>query len=256
MKILVTNDDGIYADGIQQLTKELESDKDNEVIVVAPDREQSATGHAITLHKPLRVAEMNFKGIDSRTLAVNGTPADCVKLGVETILEESPDLVISGINRGPNLGHDVLYSGTVSAAFEGILLGIPAIAVSLATYENWDFTYGAKFIRGLVNYLDKEELNPNELLNINIPSLEKDKLKGVKVTKLGNRSYTNIFDQRVDPRGEAYYWLAGDIVEEDNDEETDVTAVNQNQISITPVRLNLTDFEGIKELNKKDLELF
>ncbi|SJZ31482.1 5'/3'-nucleotidase SurE [Selenihalanaerobacter shriftii] len=256
MKILVTNDDGIYSDGIQYLVKALEKENKHEIIVVAPDREQSATGHAITLHRPLRVKEMNFEDIDSKTLAVDGTPADCVKLGVEAILDEKPDIVVSGINRGPNLGCDVLYSGTVSAGFEGLLLGIPSIAVSLATYEDWNFTYAAEFISGLVQNLNQKDLSSEVLLNINIPSLDKDELKGVKITKLGNRSYTNMFDERFDPRGEVYYWLAGDIVEEGNDEGTDVTAINQKQISITPVRLNLTDFKEIKALNEKELELF
>jgi len=256
MKIMVTNDDGVYADGIQHLTKALEKGEEHEIIVVAPDREQSATGHAITLRRPLRVAEMNYKDINSKVLSVDGTPADCVKLGVEAILDDEPDLVISGINRGPNLGCDVLYSGTVSAAFEGLLLGIPSIAVSLATYEDWNFSYAAEFMRGLVKSLDRDDLRSDVLLNINIPPLDKEQLEGVKVTKLGNRSYTNMFDQRIDPRGEEYYWLAGDIIEEGNDEQTDVTAINQNQISITPIRLNLTDFDTIKELELKGLELF
>ncbi|ADL13063.1 5'/3'-nucleotidase SurE [Acetohalobium arabaticum] len=256
MKILVTNDDGIYADGIQQLARALAKNPDNEVLVVAPDREQSATGHAITLHRPLRVKEVNYDSADAESLAVNGTPADCVKLGIEAILEEKPDIVISGINRGPNLGCDVLYSGTVSAAFEGILLGVPAVAVSLAAYDDLNFTYAAEFISELVEDLAEKGLDKEVLLNVNIPPCNREELEGVQITKLGNRSYINTFDQRTDPRGEDYYWMGGDIVEEGNDEETDVAAVNQQRISITPIRLNLTDFEAIEELSQKDLDIF
>ncbi|MBM7623440.1 5'/3'-nucleotidase SurE [Sporohalobacter salinus] len=256
MKILVTNDDGIYADGIQQLVKALEKKPDNEVLIVAPDREQSAMGHAITLHRPLRVKEVDYQDIKAKSLAVNGTPADCVKLGIEAILEENPDIVISGINRGPNLGCDVLYSGTVSAAFEGILLGVPAIAVSLAAYDELDFTCAAEFVSELIDDLKERGLNNEVLLNVNIPFCSKEELEGVQITKLGNRNYVNTFDERIDPRGEVYYWMGGDIMEEDNDGETDVVAINKQRISITPIRLNLTDFEVMKELDQIDLELF
>ncbi|MGM0471915.1 MAG: 5'/3'-nucleotidase SurE [Bacillota bacterium] len=256
MKILVTNDDGIYAEGIQQLVKAIERDDRHEVVVVAPDRERSATGHAITLHRPLRVKEMNYSDINARSLAVDGTPADCVKIAIESILEEKPDVVISGINRGPNLGCDVLYSGTVAAAFEGLLFGVPAIAVSLASYEDCDFVYGAEFIREFIADLELKELDPEVLFNINLPACGKDNLAGVKFTNLGNRSYINTLDERTDPRGDTYYWLAGDVVEDDNDQQADVVAVKQNQISITPVKLNLTDFDLVEELNGKDLNLF
>ncbi|MCK8823471.1 5'/3'-nucleotidase SurE [Fuchsiella alkaliacetigena] len=256
MKILVTNDDGVDSAGIQELIKALEAKEENQVVAVAPDKEQSATGHAITLYRPLRVKEMNYRDIESKFLAVDGTPADCVKLGVEAILDEEPDLVISGINRGPNLGCDVLYSGTVSAAIEGLLMGIPAVAVSLVSYKDWNFKYAARFVSELMDSFKQSQLREKTILNINIPPLTKEELKGVKVTKLGNRSYTNLFDKRVDPRGETYYWLAGDIVEEENDDESDVAAVNDDYISITPIHLNLTDFSVIDKLKEENLELF
>ncbi len=248
MKILLTNDDGIFAPGIQKLCQILE--KKHQVIMVAPDRERSATGHAITLHQPLRAKEMTFKGIKSKTIAIDGTPADCVKIALETLLDEKPDLVISGINAGPNMGYDVLYSGTVSAAIEGVLLGVPAIAVSLVTDKDWDFDYAAEFIERILNKYAVKEIDSKLLLNINIPANSNGKYQ---VTKLGNRSYCNTFEQRTDPRGERYYWLAGEVVEEDNDQDTDVVAVREGRTSITPLQLSLTAHLEIESLKSWDI---
>ena len=248
MKILLTNDDGIFAPGIRALCKELE--KDHDVTVVAPDRERSAAGHAITIHYPLRVKEMEFDGIDSKCIAVDGTPADCVKIAYEALIEEEIDLLISGINIGPNLGRDVLYSGTVSAAIEGLLLGLPSIAVSLVADDHWDFKDSAKYMRKFVKEYQKQSLKKDVLLNINIPI---DYKKGTKVTELGDRGYTNSFEERFDPREEKYYWLAGELVEEGTVEGTDVTAAKNNFISITPIKLNLTSHEHLNELKKWDI---
>ncbi|WP_027338759.1 5'/3'-nucleotidase SurE [Halonatronum saccharophilum] len=248
MKILLTNDDGIFAPGIQNLCKELE--KEHEVVVVAPDRERSAAGHSITLHHPLRAKEMSFEGIESKCIAIDGTPADCVKIAIESLLEDKPDFVISGINAGPNLGYDVLYSGTVSAAVEGLLLGVSAIAISLVTDDKWEFSQGAKFVNKLLKEYKRRDLAKDILLNVNLPV---DFNGSSRITKLGNRSYTNSFEQRLDPRGERYYWLAGEAVEEDNDEETDVRAINEGYASITPIKLSLTAFKKMENLRKWDL---
>lgn len=248
MKILLTNDDGIFAPGIQTLCKKLE--EDYEVVVVAPDRERSATGHAITLHHPLRAKEVYFSKIKSKCIAVDGTPADCVKIAVESLLDEEPDLIISGINAGPNLGHDVLYSGTVSAAIEGLLLGIPSIAVSLVSDDQWDFSQAVNLVTKLLEEYKRQGFKKKSLLNVNIPLNCRE---GFKITTLGNRSYKNTFEQRTDPRGERYYWLAGEVVEEGNGEKSDVMAVSEGFASITPIRLQLTAFEEIEGLNNWDL---
>ena len=248
MKILLTNDDGIFAPGIRALCKELE--KDHDVTVVAPDRERSAAGHAITIHYPLRVKEMEFDGIESKCIAVDGTPADCVKIAYEALIEEEIDLLISGINIGPNLGRDVLYSGTVSAAIEGLLLGLPSIAVSLVADDHWDFKDSAKYMRKFVKEYQQQRLKKDVLLNINIPIDYKEE---TKVTELGDKGYTNRFEERFDPREQKYYWLAGELVEEGTAEGTDVTAAKNDFISITPIKLNLTSHEHLDELKKWDI---
>lgn len=248
MRIVLTNDDGIYAEGLRTLLRRL--DKEHEVFVFAPDRERSATGHAITLHHPLRADQVEFRDIIAQCWSIDGTPSDCVKLGIEGILEKAPDLVISGINKGPNLGTDVLYSGTVSAALEGMMMGIPALAVSLATYESWDYTYAAEFTALMVNWLKENPMKKVGLLNINVPSLAREQITGVAVTKLGKRQYNNSFERRVDPHGRVYYWLAGEVVDDLEEEGTDLGAIKNNQISITPIAINLTDFAVHSELSK------
>ena len=239
MRFLVSNDDGIYAPGIKALRQALE--EIGQVIVVAPDRERSATGHGITVSRPLRTTDIKYKNSTTRGYAVDGTPADCVKLGLEAILEEPPKLVISGINLGPNLGTDVLYSGTVSAAYEGVINGVPAIALSLNTWKEPDFTLAAQFVKEYVPEVLKHQFPPGVLLNINIPhGIEP---KGIKVTKLGNRRYINVFDQRTDPRGRTYYWMAGEPQNlNEDDPETDVYAVKEGYISITPIQIDVTHY--------------
>lgn len=244
MRILISNDDGIQAEGINELRKFLQ--ENNELFIVAPDRERSATGHKITMHRPLRVKEMKYPGQSSKGWAVDGTPADCVKLGLEALLPTPPDLVVSGINKGPNLGTDVLYSGTVSAAIEGIINGIPAIAISLASYEYRDFSFSGNLIMKLVSELGKE-LPQRTLLNINVPP---GPPRGIKVTRLGHRKYINIFDKRTDPRGRVYFWMAGEPFDLDEDDpETDVWAVKEGYISITPLHFDLTDYSLMEQLN-------
>jgi 5'-nucleotidase len=252
MRILISNDDGIEAEGINQLRLFLQ--EEHELFVVAPDRERSATGHKITMDRPLRVKEHAYPGSRTQGWAVDGTPADCVKLGLEALVPAPPDLVISGINIGPNLGTDVLYSGTVSAAIEGIINGVPAIAISLASYENNDFSESGKLIKELVAKLGRE-MTKNSLLNINMPPCRP---RGIKVTKLGHRRYINIFDKRTDPRGKVYFWMGGepcDLDEEDPD--TDVWAVREGYASITPLHFDLTNHGFISSLKNmmKKLEI-
>lgn len=243
MRILISNDDGIQAEGINELRCFLQ--EENELFIVAPDRERSATGHKITLHRPLRVKEWSYPGTQVKGWAVDGTPADCVKLGLEALLPYPPALVISGINIGPNLGTDVLYSGTVSAAVEGIINGIPAIAISLASYKSRDFFYSGKLIKELVSRLG-DELPRRTLLNINIPP---GTPRGIKITRLGHRRYINIFDKRTDPRGRVYFWMAGEPFDLDEDDpDTDVWAIKKGYISITPVHFDLTDYKVIDQL--------
>lgn len=249
--LLVTNDDGIHAEGIQYLSQVLhEEGQGYRLSVIAPDRERSAVGHAITMHQPLRVEKLSF--IHNRELsgwAVNGTPSDCVKLAIEAILEDKPDLVISGINRGSNLGTDVLYSGTVSAAVEGLIMGIPSVAVSLTDRgEEKDYRYAARFINKLIPALMNSAIQASTLININVP-VHTDQVKGARVTSLGTRRYKNIFDQRIDPRGSIYYWLAGELVEDDPENaDSDTRAIRENYISITPVHFSLTDRQAMPDL--------
>lgn len=252
MRVLLTNDDGIFAEGLHALRKELEEVEGLELFIVAPDRERSASAHAITIHRPLHVEELNLNEGRSRAWAVNGTPADCTKLAVEAILRDRPDLVISGINRGSNLGTDVFYSGTVSAAIEGAILGLPSIAVSLATWENPDYTAAARYTRLLALKVAEVGLPPYTLLNVNVPPLDEQEIAGVAITRLGVRRYTNVFDRRVDPRGRVYYWMAGEVDDPDADPESDVMAIKNNMISVTPLHLDLTYHRLRKDLPNWD----
>ncbi|MDW7651553.1 MAG: 5'/3'-nucleotidase SurE [Bacillota bacterium] len=254
MKILLTNDDGIFAEGLQMLAKEIEKIADT--FVVAPDHEQSATGHAITMHRPLRAERVKYlHSPDLPTWAVNGTPADCVKLAVEAIMPKRPDMVISGINRGANLGTDVLYSGTVSAAIEGVILGIPAIAVSLAEYKEPRYEYAAEFVSRLASVLHRKNVKSDTLLNVNVPGCGKEKMQGVAITRLGVRQYKNAFEKRTDPRGRTYYWLAGELMDVQDGDDTDVAAIKACKISVTPIQHDLTNYGLIDSLKKWSIEL-
>jgi len=248
MIILLTNDDGVFAEGIQALAETLLSDKsvkNADLYIIAPNHEQSAAGHSITMHRPLRAEQVKFYHNPAlRGWSVNGTPADCVKLAIEYLLPQKPDLVISGINNGANLGTDIFYSGTVAAAIEGAILDVPALAVSLTDQTNPNFCFAADFVLQLVKDSITDNLSKNTVLNINIPSGERADIAGTAVTRLGVRQYSNAFEKRVDPRGKDYYWLAGkvtDIFEDEKD--TDVAAISNSYISITPLHLDLTDFQ-------------
>ncbi|MEW6522037.1 MAG: 5'/3'-nucleotidase SurE [Bacillota bacterium] len=246
---MLTNDDGILAEGLQTLKSHLECLPEVELWVVAPDRERSASGHSITIHQPLQVQELAGNG-KTKSWAVSGTPADCTKLALQALLETRPDLVVSGINRGPNLGQDVYYSGTVSAAVESALLGVPALAVSLTAFENLDYTFAAKFAAGTAWHVLKTGLPRGTLLNINVPALDPGQVAGVAVTRLGVRRYRDAFDRRVDPRGRTYYWLTADAPDHEEPDDTDIGAIRNNLISITPIRLDLTHHDLMGELRQ------
>jgi 5'-nucleotidase len=240
-RILVTNDDGIFSQGIKLLASavaEAPVEGGVEVWVVAPDREQSAMGHALTLSRPLRMQR-----VEERWFAVDGTPTDCVNLGVLHLLKDSPpDLVFSGINFGLNLGDDVTYSGTVSAGFEGTLLGIPSVAFSQEIAEGFSFEPAARFARQVAELLLSQELPRDLLLNVNVPA---GPIEGVRFTKLGRRVYKQSVIEKLDPRGRKYYWIAG-VPQWHAAEGTDYGAVSVGRISVTPLHLDLTHYPGLE----------
>jgi 5'-nucleotidase len=246
MNILLTNDDGIYAEGIRVLYEALNGL--GRITVVAPDVEQSAVGHAITLTDPLRVKKIS-RGGKFFGYATTGTPADCVKLAIRSIMRKKPDLVVSGINLGPNVGYSVLYSGTVSGATEGAILGIPSFAVSLDTYNNPDFSYAGKFARKLAGVVYQHKSLPKgTLLNVNIPAITEKRIKGVRVVKQSGNAIEERFDKREDPRNRTYYWLTGELVKSDGSDEADIETVRKNYVAITPIHCDMTDYGFIDEL--------
>ena len=251
MNVLITNDDGINAIGIRSLAKELS--KVSNVTVVAPDRERSATGHAITMHHPLRISRVDNYEENILAFSVDGTPSDCVKIAIESILENKPDLVISGINNGPNLGTDVLYSGTVSAAIEGAIHNIPSVAFSIVTNsKNINYEGALHYSCKLIEYFYKKNIPENIILNVNVPSANPSEIKGIRVSELGIRRYENNYVERKDPFGRSYYWLAGSLLEIENKSESDIKTTMENYISITPLHFDLTDYNYLKEMRSWD----
>ena len=259
LKLLISNDDGISALGVRTLANTLAT-AGHQVTVVCPDGERSATGHGLTLHHPIRAEQV--EGIfhpDVIAWSCSGTPADSVKFALSAVLKERPDLVLAGINHGSNLGTDILYSGTVSAALEGLIEGIPSIAFSLASFKACDFQPAADFALTLVR---KVALNPfpiPTLLNVNVPPVSSGEIKGVKITRQGLRRYEETFEKRLDPRGKSYYWLIGEVVEDIEQPDythlppevpTDVRAIGENFITITPLQYNLTDVQGFQHLHR------
>lgn len=243
-QILVTNDDGITAPGIAALCDALT--EVGEVTVVAPERPRSAGGHAITLHKPLRADIVTMpSGIPG--YSSNGTPSDCVVLGLLAIMPHC-DLVVSGINLGPNLGEDLTYSGTVSAAMEGAICGIPAIAISLASESNPDYQPAANFAARLAHQVLQHGLPADVLLNVNVPDLPAAQIGCPLITRQGKRRYEGRVERREDPRGRPYYWLGGEIIEDIAGEGSDGEAIMNGHISITPLHLDLTHHRFAKEM--------
>ncbi len=242
MNILVTNDDGIHAPGIRILAEVL-CNLGN-VFVVAPDRERSAVGHALTLHHPLRATK-----VDANIFAVDGTPTDCVNLGIHSLISCKPDIVISGINRGGNLGDDITYSGTVSAAMEATLMGVPAFAISLVTDgEGANYLAAALFASKLADTIFRKGLPEDTFLNVNIPDLPMDSLLPPLITRQGKRVYDGTIINKVDPRGRDYYWIGTVNLNFLDIEGSDNAAVSQGHISITPLHLDLTNYNSITRL--------
>ena len=238
-RILVSNDDGIHAKGLQALVKAMEPL--GEIWVVAPLHEQSATSHSLSLHDPLRIRQ-----VAERQFAIDGTPADCVYVAINHLMKASrPTLVVSGINHGPNLADDVIYSGTVAAAMEGAILGVPAVAFSLVTRKTFAFEHAAEFAHSLVKTLIAQTLPLRLLLNVNMPAY--GKITGYQVTKAGRHSYGADVIEKEDPRGRKYYWLGGTGYEHVNEPGTDVTAVHDEHLaSVTPLMIDLTNHSQLE----------
>ncbi|PLX69424.1 MAG: 5'/3'-nucleotidase SurE [Denitrovibrio sp.] len=249
MKILLANDDGIYSEGIYALYEKLSEIGD--VTVVAPISEQSAVGHAITIAEPLRFTEF-YKFGKLFGYGIKGTPADCVKIAISDIMDDRPDLVVSGINHGANLATNVIYSGTVSAATEGAMMGVRSLAVSLCTKEKFDFMPSAEIGAYFADYLYKSELPKNTVLNVNVPALSKDKIKGWRFAKQGNSRYLDTFAKRKDPRGGSYYWLVGEKIEIDKTPDCDESMIENGFVSVTPLMFDMTNYDMYNQL--KDTE--
>jgi 5'-nucleotidase len=258
MAILISNDDGIFAPGINALADALKKEEDlfGEVYVVAPDRERSATSHSLTLHRPLRIKELGEK-----RFSVDGTPTDCVLLAMKTLLPEKPKILISGINHGANLGDDVTYSGTVSAALEGTILGIPSIAISLVGQDRFEFDLAVGFARSLAQSVMVKGLPKGVFLNVNVPGdlvgySQKDGNLPFSVTHTGKRDYGSVIFEKMDPRNRKYYWIGGDPSGFEKIPGTDCNAVLQKQISITPLQADMTDYRFLEELRHWELHEF
>jgi 5'-nucleotidase len=249
MKILLTNDDGIMSKGLQTLAQNISSLGD--VIIAAPDRERSAVGHAITINNPVKIRKIHLGCNEKEAYAIEGTPVDCVKIGINVILNNvKPDILISGINNGINLGTDVIYSGTVSAAIEGTILGIKSIALSADNRDDCGLETAARFACNVSKILHQKKMPYGTLLNINIPALPWDKIKGIKVANLGVKKYADNYIRRRDPRGNDYYWLTGDILEEDNCKDCDIQAFKDGYITITPIQYDLTRYDMIQKIKE------
>jgi 5'/3'-nucleotidase len=246
VKILVTNDDGINAPGITSLADSLRNL--GTVAMVAPDRERSAISHALTLHHPLRAVR-----VGDNKFAVDGTPTDCVNLGIHSLLDFKPDLVVSGINNGGNMGDDVTYSGTVSAAMEATLMGIPAFSISLVSAgEGINYHAAAEFALKLADVIKMRGLPEDTFLNVNVPDLPADRLLIPKITRQGKRRYDGMIVDKVDPRGKSYYWIGTVDLNFHDIEGSDYSVVSRGHISITPLHMDLTNYASIAVL--KDWE--
>jgi len=249
MHILCTNDDGYLARGIGVLASAARGL--GSVTVVAPDREQSATSNSLTLHHPLRVRRST-----DGALVVDGTPTDCVILAINELMEERPDICFSGINHGSNMGEDILYSGTVAGAMEATVIGIPAIAVSYAgsAFEDlpaWEDVVSS-VLRGII---EKDDFPADTLFNVNLPPIEPTQVKGVRVTSLGKRRYSDSLTKAVDPSGREYYWIGGGEVSWTGAEDSDFTAIREGYISVTPLHLDLTNYKLLEEIRGWRLSL-
>ena len=254
MLILLANDDGIHAPGLFALYQALKPEYD--LCVVAPESEMSAVGHAITLSSPIRVKKIRKKGREFG-YAVQGTPADCVKIAVQELLDVPPDVILSGINLGANVGVNILYSGTVSAATEGAFLGIRSAAISLDTIKDPDFTFAASFSKEIIRFMIKADLKDGIALNVNIPAVSKDKIRGVSMTRQGTSRFIERFERRTDPRGNRYYWLTGEKFLENGNSENDSIALKNRSITMTPIHYDLTaegELQRLKQIEMPSLK--
>ncbi|GKS59944.1 5'-nucleotidase SurE [Nitrospira sp.] len=241
--ILITNDDGISSVGLQALARVMS--RLGTVWVVAPDRERTAVGHALTLHKPLRVTRVR-----ARWYSVNGTPTDCVNLAVQQVLPKRPALLVSGINRGVNLGDDVTYSGTVSAALEGTIMGIPSLAVSQEGRERFRFPVGAAYALVVARMMLYQALPPETLLNMNVPDQPRAAIRGLRVTRLSRRRFDNPIIEKLDPHGRHYYWIAGTRITWKRQADSDHTALRERYVSVTPLHLDMTHVDVLEEIRR------
>jgi 5'-nucleotidase len=248
-RILISNDDGVHARGIKALRKALEEVAD--VTVVAPDRERSGASHSLTMDVPLRTHR-----IKENIIGVDGTPTDCVLLALKLLLPEPPDLVVSGINRGANMGDDVTYSGTIAAAMEATLMGIPAIAVSLCRCESgaYDYEASAEIAREVALMVLERGLPEGTLLNVNVPNIPREEITGVEIARQGKQVYEEAVVEKQDPRGRTYYWIGGQLTSWEPEPDTDYAAVSQRLVSITPIHLDLTDYRAMDVLRSWPLE--
>jgi 5'-nucleotidase len=241
--ILLTNDDGVYSEGLTALRECLQ--KQHDVYIVAPEKERTCVGHAITLHKPLRMKELG-----DRIFATNGTPVDCILLGLKILLPQPPEFIISGINKGPNMGQDINYSGTVAAAKEGAFLGIPSLAVSINARKDYRFADAAKITEDIVNMMKSNTCLTRTFLNINIPNIPYEKIEDFMVTRLGKRVYNDSIVERIDPRGGSYYWIGGNSHSFDLIEGTDFYAVENGYTSVTPLDVDVMSDGSINILKQ------
>lgn len=250
--ILVTNDDGITAPGLRTLIGVM--NQIGEVVVVAPDAPQSAMGHAITINSTLHCNQITIDDGPQKEYACSGTPADCVKLGVHEILKRKPDLCVSGINHGSNAAINVIYSGTMSAAMEAGIEGIPAIGFSLLDYD-WgaDFSHSISVIKKITTQVLENGLPQGVVLNVNIPKLKTSDLKGIKICRQAKAYWVEEFDKRTNPQGREYYWLTGTFINEDKGEDTDEWALQNGYVSVVPCQFDLTAHHSIQQLNTWDL---
>lgn len=247
MHLLVTNDDGIRAPGLQALAEAVAPF--GTITILAPNRNWSASGHVKTLTRPLRVEEVSLANGRS-AIACDGAPSDCVALADLGIIKKPIDLVVSGINAGPNMGHDVTYSGTVTAAMEAVIAGIPGIAFSFAGYaKDYDLETAKAIIHQVMEKVTTHPIDKAMLLNINIPLLPLDQIKGIRITRQGQRIYRDELEKRLDPRGRPYYWIAGDVPDGVVEDGTDFGAIADGFVSITPLQLDLTDYEMAQKLS-------
>jgi 5'-nucleotidase len=246
MHILVTNDDGIDSPGIYALARALRAL--GKVSVVAPDRQQSAVGHALTVSSPLRATKVRRDGEDFG-YAINGTPADCVKIALCSLLSEKPDLLVSGINHGSNTANSILYSGTVSAATEGMMMGLPSIAVSLASLDyQTDCAPAAEYAAMIAAQYARLAVPTDTILNVNVPALPKERIRGVRATRQGASAWEDAYERRLDPMGREYFWLSGTYNSSDESLETDEGAIKAGYVSVTPIRYQLTNDETLARL--------